>query len=122
MPRLLMLRRTPNNIPRGVFDVSSPPDTFETPDTSCAAFLVAKGHQVLNTRVLNDGRTVAFTFDPAASADAAAHLMNAPIPSRTFVASRREVFAMVNRALKGIKNIPIKESDCVVTSAARSIR
>ena len=67
---------------------------FETSDLSLAAFLLSRGHALLDVGTVGGGRKV-FHFPPEVHEEARAFYQNAPVPARAFANALRDLKALI---------------------------
>ena len=67
---------------------------FQTSDLSLAAFLLSRGHALLNVGTVGGGRKV-FHFPPDVHEEARTFYQNAPVPARAFANALRDLKALI---------------------------
>ncbi len=67
---------------------------FQTSDLGLAAFLVSRGHALLDVGTVGGGRKV-FHFAPEVHEEAKGFYQNAPVPARAFANALRDLKALI---------------------------
>jgi hypothetical protein len=69
---------------------------FQTTDLSLAAFLLARGHRVIQLGGAAGGRRI-FSFPTEASAEALEFFQHASVPARAFANALRDLKALIRQ-------------------------